>query len=79
MEDKVEEDYFREFVKNFYRGKTTNLDVVLIVEEYGVSKFFRGLYLYLFYNIDSKEEIGATYTIISQVYHTSRILFDERQ
>ena len=72
----MDKDYFENFVIDFYMDKVNNGDIVRIIEDYGISKFMRGLFMYLYNNFD---ELGAEhkYAHISQAYHKSRIYFDE--
>lgn len=73
MNDK---DYFENFVIDFYMNKINNADIVRIVEDYGISKFMRGLFMYLYNNFD-ETSANHKYVHISQAYHKSRNYFDE--
>ena len=69
---------FKKFVAAFYGSGITNGDIVFVIEKHGVSKFLRGLFMYL---IGSFDEFRAykKYVEISQAYHKSRIYFDEHR
>jgi hypothetical protein len=69
-------DIIKKFVRDFYNDKIDNWAIVRLVEDVGISVFFRELYLYLYVSLE-ENEANFKYVHISQAYHKSKIYFDE--